>query len=117
MVNVKIILTYVLTGTLITTIFGELLAVYLAGNTIFLQYWLPITLYYVAATFVFSLFVFKMPPLLVPLVFFIYGVVMETFVFGNIKGLTDIPGVLFFGNQYIALFGLPYVITKKLRQI
>src|SRR3989344_6823026 len=114
MADVKTIMIYVITGTLVTVLFGELTAVYLAGNPVFLEYWFPITLYYAVATFVFSLFIFKIPPICVPLMFFIYGVVIETFVFGNIKGLADILGVLFFCNQYIALFGMPYIITKKI---
>jgi hypothetical protein len=45
--------------------------------------------------------------------FFCFGVIAEMLVFGNIRGPTDLPGILFFGIQYIALFGTPYLITKR----
>lgn len=113
MVNVKSTLTYVVISTFFILIFGELISVFIADNPVFLQHWLAIFIYYLFITFIFSLFIFRIPPLFVPLIFFLCGVIMETFVFRNIKGLTDILGVLFFGIQYIALFGVPYIITKK----
>lgn len=46
--------------------------------------------------------------------FFVYGVVAEWLFFKNVQGLTDIPGVLFFGGLYVFLFGVPYLLVKVL---
>lgn len=114
MSNIKLFLMYILTGTLFTVLYGEIIPVFIADNTIFLDFWVVITLYYIFTTFVFSLFIFRIPPLFVIIAFFFYGTIMEMFVFRNIHGLMDFLGILFFGNQYIALFGIPYLITKRL---
>lgn len=107
-------LIYTILGALFPILYGEVLAIFLANNPIFRTYWLVISIYYIITAFIFSLFIFKIPPLVVVGVFFIFGVIMEMLVFKNIHGLTDWLGILFFGNQYIALFGIPYLITNKL---
>ncbi len=117
MANIKLNIVYILVSTIFIILFGELLAVFLAGNPVFLNHWFVITLYYFVITFIFSLFVFRLKSLVIVPIFFVYGVIAETFIFGNIKGLTDIVGILFFGNQYIALFGIPYILTKKILKI
>ena len=111
MVNWKQTLTYVITGTLFTILYAELIAVYLTGNPIFTNSPYAITVYYILVTFIFSLFIFKVKPLWAVFTFFIYGIIVETFLFRNITGPL---GVFFFGNQYISIFGVPYLITKRI---
>ena len=110
----KNIIIYTILGTLFPILFGELIAVFIANNSIFLTFWQVITIYYIITAFIFSLFIFRIPSLIVVGIFFLFGVIMETFVFKNIHGFADFIGILFFGNQYIALFGIPYLITKKI---
>jgi hypothetical protein len=44
----------------------------------------------------------------------VYGIAVELLLFKNIRGITDIPGVLFFGLFYVFLFGTPVWIVKRL---
>jgi hypothetical protein len=113
MVNFKIKLLYMVFAIPIVLVFGEIMPIFIANNPTFIQHPIAITIYYLLITFIFSLFIFRISPLAVVMAFFCFGVIAEMLVFGNIRGPTDLPGILFFGIQYIALFGTPYLITKR----
>lgn len=47
------------------------------------------------------------------LAFLAYGIAAEIYVFGNIKGLTDFPGMIFFGLLYLFMLGTPLLIGAE----
>ena len=111
----KKIVYYWIPAWLFAVLFGE---VFLSGivvqNPTIFQYWLPISIYYLVLTFIFALIVVRVTNKIALILFFIYGVLAEYFVFMNIKSVIDISGILFFGFLYVFLFGVPIVIYKKI---
>jgi hypothetical protein len=79
-----------------------------------LQYPLAFLIYYGILSGIFAVLVTRSVPLSL-VVFFLYGVAAELLLFGNIRGISDIPGILFFGLFYLFLFGMPVWIVKKMQ--
>jgi len=105
---------YVIYATLIAIIFGEITPALLNGT---FEHWktiaIPISIYYVFLTFIFSLFVFRIKLWKSLVVFFVFGAIIEWLLFGNIGSPLDVLGVFFFGTLYIALFGVPYLLVIR----
>ena len=96
-----------------TVVFGELfLSGVVAGNPAPYVHFIPICLYYAVLCFLFSLLLERISWPLAVLVFALYGIGMERYVFGNIPNFGDIPAIAFFGCLYIVLFGLPLVLER-----
>ncbi len=89
-------------------IFGEVLSALAGINPMFLAALVPILIYYVVLTFLFAWLFEKIKAWQFALIAFIYGGTVEVLLF---KG---IPNFLVAGLFYVFLFGVPYVIIKKL---
>ncbi|MFA5411768.1 MAG: hypothetical protein WC350_00250 [Candidatus Micrarchaeia archaeon] len=95
-------------------LFGEIVGPLLASHALpILLYPLQMIAYYGAISLIFAFIASKLGKLALA-VFFFYGVLAEMFLFHNITGPTDIPGILFFGAFYVFLFGIPIWITKRI---
>lgn len=95
-------------------LFGEIVGPLIAGHAIpLLLYPLQMFAYYGALSLIFAFAAQKLgkPSLAI---FFIYGVIAEMFLFHNITGPADIPGILFFGLFYVFLFGVPIWMAKRI---
>ncbi len=93
--------------------FGELfLSGVIDGNSAPFQFFLPIVVYYLVLCFLFGLLTTKVSTRWCMLIFLMYGLLAERFVFGNIQGLEDYPAIIFFGALYLVLFGLPLWIIN-----
>ena len=103
--NLKI---YWIISFIFVVFFGEVLSTLAGINPMFLAAFIPITIYYVALTFLFSLLFEKAKAWQFVLIVFVYGGTIEVLLF---KG---IPNFLVAGLFYVFLFGVPYLIVKKI---
>jgi hypothetical protein len=105
---------YWATATVFSILFGEIISPMLAHHPLpILQYPVAFLIYYAILSAVFAIIVQRSVQASL-IVFFVYGVVAELLLFNNIRGITDIPGILFFGLFYVFLFGTPIWIARKL---
>ena len=96
---------YAIVGTIFAVGVGEVfLATMIAGSTAILDHTIPLVAYYFVLSLAFGIVLTMVSFRKMLVVFFIYGVIAETFLFRNI---TALPGVLFFGVLYVFLFGVP----------
>lgn len=75
----------------------------------FTLYPIQIMIFYVFANLILTFVIMKMSSRITYLFFFVYGGLIEWFVWGH-------PGpvaFVFFGLFYVFLYGVPYVITKR----
>ncbi len=106
---------YWVTATAFSILFGEIIGPLLAGNPlIILQYPVAFLIYYAIISAGFAMIIRRSLQASL-IVFFVYGVVAELLLFKNIRGITDIPGILFFGFFYVFLFGTPLWIVQIFR--
>jgi hypothetical protein len=105
---------YVISALIFSLLFGEVLGPMIAKHPLpLLQFPIQFIVYYFVLATIFG-WLFKKMGSWTLIIIFAYGVLAEWLLFTNIKGLTDIPGILFFGLFYLFLFGVPYWISKKL---
>lgn len=96
-------------------LFGEMILPALAGHPLpIFAYPVAFFLYYGFLSLIFAFIYLKFGTRALT-VFFVYGVVVEMFLFGNIKGPADIPGILFFGLLYVFLFWTPMRLVNHLK--
>lgn len=106
---------YWATATAFSILFGEIIGPLLAHHPLpVLQYPVAFIAYYAILSAVFAIIVQRSVQVSL-IVFFVYGVVAELLLFQNIRGITDIPGILFFGLYYVFLFGTPLWIVQEFR--
>lgn len=104
---------YWISAWVFSIVFGEIIGPFIAGNELpLLTYPLAFLVYYGILSLFFAVVVKKIRKISLA-VFFVYGIGAELFLFGNIRGFTDIGGMAFFGLFYVFLFGTPLLITKK----
>ena len=105
---------YVIGALLFSLFFGEIIGPSIAGNPLpLLQFPVQFIIYYFILSLIFG-WLFKKLGRWNLIIIFLYADLAEWLLFHNIKGPTDIPGILFFGFFYLFLFGVPYWISKKL---
>jgi hypothetical protein len=105
---------YWATATAFSILFGEIVGPLLAHHPLpILQHPLAFLIYYAILSAVFAIIVPRSVQASL-IVFFVYGIAAELLLFKNIRGITDILGVLFFGLFYVFLFGTPVWIVKRL---
>ena len=104
---------YWATATAFSVLFGEIVGPLLAHHPLpILQHPIGFAVYYAALAGAFSLLVVRSVRLSLGAAF-VYGVVAEWLLFGNVRGITDDPGILFFGFFYVFLFGTPIWIARR----
>ncbi|MFH1803194.1 MAG: hypothetical protein ABH864_07165 [archaeon] len=115
----KEFLFYWIFSWIFVVFFGEFLAGIVApilnngqGGTFFI-YPIQIIIFYGFANLIIAFALKFIPKKLVIMVFFIYGAILEMVLWRNVKGPTDIIGIIFFGLLYVFLYGVPYWITKR----
>ncbi|MDO8460760.1 MAG: hypothetical protein Q7S74_06640 [Nanoarchaeota archaeon] len=98
-------------------LFGEIIGPLIARHELVifrsLQFFVVFMFYYALLTLIFTFIVRKFSIKLSLIVFFVYGVLSEMLLFGNIHGYLDILGILFFGFFYVFLFGVPIWLARK----
>lgn len=109
-IDVKKNLLYAILTPIMVVIFGEIVPYALQGTVLPIMQIIGLIVFWAIVSAVFSAFIFKINPLWMILIFFCVGALAEAIIFKNVTG---IAGVLFFGNIYITLFGIPYLIAKK----
>lgn len=115
----KLFFRYWIFSWIFAVLFGEIITGLISQNPMFFENALPITLYYGVLCFIFAFLVTRFQTRSALIIFFVYGVLVELYLFHNIKGWGDLVGIIFFGLLYIFLFGLPlYLIKRRLaRQV
>jgi len=113
--NTKRLIAYWLAAWAFSILFGEIILPALVGHALpIFTYTVAFLIYYGILSLVFAFFVVEFGTRSL-IVFFVYGVVVEMFLFGNIKGPKDVPGILFFGLLYVFLFWTPMWLVNLLK--
>lgn len=106
-----------LTATAFSLFFGEIVGPVLAHHPLpLLMFPVPFLIYYAILSGVFTVVVTRSARLALAFMF-LYGVSAELLLFHTIQGISDIPGILFFGLFYVFLFGMPVFIVKIARMV